>query len=388
MRENQEFLGFKLHVAMVVAHLDQALTQPQLPVESELIIEEKGVGRFVTLNRPRVLNCINLSMLQALAEAYERWEGDDSVGFIVLKGAGRVFCAGGDLKMFYGLGKSDESWKVMVYVKYWLDYHIATFKKPLVALWHGLVMGGGAGLTVAGTFGVATEKTIFAMPEAALGLHTDCGSSYWLSRLSGSLGEYMALTGHRLDGAEMYACGLATHFVPLQSLPALEKRLAQLPTGDEAAMRAVIESLHKPPPISATSILHKQEAIDRIFSKDTIEDIVQALEVELEETQEPWVKETLKILKRSSPTGLRVTFTSIRTARNLPRADCLKREYRLTINALRGTVTDDFYEGIRSIVVDKDNAPKWNPRSTREVTQESLDLIFKPFKNRDRKSVV
>jgi 1,4-dihydroxy-2-naphthoyl-CoA synthase len=145
---------------MVVAHLDQALTQPQLPVESELIIEEKGVGRFVTLNRPRVLNCINLSMLQALAEAYERWEGDDSVGFIVLKGAGRVFCAGGDLKMFYGLGKSDESWKVMVYVKYWLDYHIATFKKPLVALWHGLVMGGGAGLTVAGTFGVATEKTV------------------------------------------------------------------------------------------------------------------------------------------------------------------------------------------------------------------------------------
>ncbi|KAG0556888.1 hypothetical protein M758_11G083500 [Ceratodon purpureus] len=368
---------------MVVANLDQAATQPQLPVESELLIEEKGVARFATLNRPRVLNCINLSMLQALAESYERWEGDDSVGFIVLKGAGRVFCAGGDLKMFYGLGKLDESWKVMVYVKYWLDYHIATFKKPLVALWHGLVMGGGAGLSVTGTFRVATEKTIFAMPEAALGLHTDCGASYWLSHLGGSLGEFLSLTGHRLDGAEMYACGLATHFVPLQSLPDLEKRLAELPSGDEEAVRAVIDSFHSPAPISATSILHKREAMDRIFSKDSIEDIVQALEVELEETQEQWVKETLKILKRSSPTGLRVTFTSIRTGRNLSRAECLKREYRLTINALRGTVTDDFYEGIRAIVVDKDNAPKWNPRSTQEVTQEKLDLVFKPFKDAD-----
>jgi 3-hydroxyisobutyryl-CoA hydrolase len=201
---------------MGVATLDQAVSQPQIPVESELLIDEKGVGRFVTLNRPRVLNCINLSMLKALAEKYQRWEEDDSVDFIVLKGAGRVFCAGGDLRMFYALGKSDESWKVMVYTKYWLDYHIATFKKPLVALWHGLVMGGGAGLSVAGTFGVATEKTIFAMPEAALGLHTDCGSSYWLSRLPGSFGEFMALTGHRLDGAEMYACGLASHFVPVE----------------------------------------------------------------------------------------------------------------------------------------------------------------------------
>lgn len=359
--------------------LDQSVSQPQIPAEGELIIEEKGVGRFVTLNRPRVLNCINLSMLQALAEAYERWEKDNSVDFIVLKGAGRVFCAGGDLRMFYTLGKSDESWKVIVYTKYWLDYHIATFKKPLVALWHGLVMGGGAGLSVAGTFGVATEKTIFAMPEASLGLHTDCGSSYWLSRLPGSFGEFMALTGHRLDGAEMYACGLASHLVPVQSLTELESRLAELPHGDEASIRAVIESFHNPTPIAATSALHKQADIDRIFSKDTIEDIFQALEDELEATQETWVKEVLKILKRSSPTGLRMSMQSIRTARTLSRVECLKREYRLTINALRGTVTDDFYEGIRSIVVDKDNAPKWNPKSTLEVTQEHVDLLFKPF---------
>jgi len=318
-------------------------------------------------------------MLQALAEKYERWEEDNSVDLIVLKGAGRVFCAGGDLRMFYALGKSDESWKVMVYTKYWLDYHIATFKKPLVALWHGLVMGGGAGLSVAGTFGVATEKTIFAMPEASLGLHTDCGSSYWLSRLPGSFGEFMALTGHRLNGAEMYACGLASHFVPVQRLPELESRLAELPNGDEASIRAVIESFHNPTPIATTSALHKQAAIDRIFSKDTIEDILQALEDEVEATQETWAKETLKVLKRSSPTGLRMSMQSIRTARTISRAECLKREYRLTINALRGTVTDDFYEGIRAIVVDKDNAPKWNPKSTLEVTQEHVDLLFKPF---------
>ncbi|XP_024360180.1 3-hydroxyisobutyryl-CoA hydrolase-like protein 5 [Physcomitrium patens] len=366
---------------MVVANLDQAVTQPQLPAETELIIEKKGVGRFATMNRPRVLNCINLPMLEEIAEAYEQWEEDDSVGFIVLKGAGRVFCAGGDLKTFYGLGKSDESWTAMVYIKYWLDYHIATFKKPLVAIWHGLVMGGGAGLSVTGTFRVATEKTIFAMPEAGIGLHTDCGASYWLSRLSGFLGDYLGLTGHRLDGAEMYACGLATHFVPLQSLSELEKRLSELSIGDDASVGEVIESFHNPAPISPTSILHKQAAINRLFSKGTVEEIVEALEAELEETQETWVKETLKTLRRSSPMGLAVTFKSIRTGRNESQADTLKREYRLTINALKGTATDDFYEGIRSIVVDKDNAPKWNPKSIQEVTQEQLESVFMPFKD-------
>lgn len=367
---------------MGVASLDKPAAQPEIPVE-ELIIEDKGVGKFVTMNRPRVLNCINLSMLRGIAGNYERWEQDETVGFIVLKGAGRVFCAGGDLRMFYALGKHDDGWRVMVYTKYWLDYHIATFKKPLVALWHGLVMGGGAGLTVAGTFGVATEKTVFAMPEAALGLQPDCGSSYWLSRLSGSFGEFMALTGHRLDGAEMFACGIASHFVPTESLAELEMRLAELPTGDEAEIRRVIESFHKPPAIPATSALHKREAIDRIFSKDTIEEIMQALEDELEATQESWVKETLKVLKRSSPTSLRVTLQLIRTARNSSRADCLKMDFRLTINALKGTVTDDFYEGIRAIVVDKDNAPKWNPKTTLEVTQENVDLLFKPFPDAD-----
>jgi 3-hydroxyisobutyryl-CoA hydrolase len=135
------------------------------------------------------------------------------------QGNGRVFCAGGDLRMFYNAQKAaadDPSTTEVVYSKYWLDYHAATYKKPLIALWTGLVMGGGAGLTVPGRYGVATEKTVFSMPEAALGLHTDCGSSFWLSRLPGHLGEYLALTGSRLDGAEMLACGLATHFVPLE----------------------------------------------------------------------------------------------------------------------------------------------------------------------------
>jgi len=360
---------------------------PQIPAAEEhapILVEDKGIARIVTLNRPRVLNCINLEMVRILCNLYEQSEGDENVHFLVLKGNGRVFCAGGDLRMFYNAQKAaadDPSTTEVVYSKYWLDYHAATYKKPLIALWTGLVMGGGAGLTVPGRYGVATEKTVFSMPEAALGLHTDCGSSFWLSRLPGHLGEYLALTGSRLDGAEMLACGLATHFVPLERLPELEKQLYELSTGDLVAIENTLNEFSSPAATPGEkSILHRTDAINKIFNKDSVEDILAALEAEFEESGEDWAKDLIKIFKRSSPMGLKVTLVSIREARNKTLQECLRTEYRLTINALCGTISKDLYEGIRAIVVEKDNTPKWNPPSLQEVTPEDLKWVFQPFK--------
>ncbi|BBN05930.1 3-hydroxyisobutyryl-CoA hydrolase [Marchantia polymorpha subsp. ruderalis] len=353
------------------------------PVAEEiLLVEEKnGVG-IVTLNRPRVLNCINIEMISSMIDAYKKWEDDENVKLVILKGNGRTFCAGGDLRMFYNLGKSNEGWTEVVYVKYWFDYHIATYGKPLVGILHGLTMGGGAGLTVLGKYRVSTEKTVFAMPEAAIGFHTDCGASHWLSHLQGALGEYMALVGARLDGAEMYTCGLATHYVPTESLPQLEARLLELDSGDANVVDGAIKEFTVPAKLGENSILIKDRlaVIDKCFSKSTVEEIVEALEAESKEPGQQWALEPLKILKRSSPTGLKLTLQSLRIGRTGTLPEALQREYRQTINCLRGLISDDLYEGIRAVVVEKDNRPKWNPATLADVSEEKLKLMVEPFK--------
>ncbi|KAL2632774.1 hypothetical protein R1flu_004253 [Riccia fluitans] len=369
-------------VTMVSSEQSNGSSQP---VQEELIVEEKnGVG-VVTLNRPRVLNCIKIDMIQGIIDAYKKWEADETIKFVILKGNGRTFCAGGDLRMFYDLGKSDEGWTQVVYVKYWLDYHISTFKKPLVGILHGLTMGGGAGLTVPGKFRVSTEKTVFAMPEAAIGFHTDCGASYWLSHLPGALGEYMALLGARLDGAEMYSCGLATHYVSSECLPQLEARLLELDSGDADKVDAAIKEFSAPAKLGENSILNKDRLalIDKCFSKASVEEIVESLESESKVQGQEWALEPLKILKRSSPTGLKVTFQSLRIGRNGTLSDALQREYRQTINSLRGLISDDLYEGIRAVVVDKDNRPKWNPATLAGITEEKLKLMIEAYKPED-----
>ncbi|CAM6111730.1 unnamed protein product [Calypogeia fissa] len=353
--------------------------------EEPLLVAEKNGVKVVTLNRPSKLNTLTVPIITKMIDEYIKWEGDDSTKMIILKGSGRVFCAGGDLNMFYGFGKSNEGWRSVVYRKYWFDYHLSTFKQPQVALLHGLVMGGGAGLSILGRFRVATEKTIFSMPEVVIGFHTDVGASYWLSRLPGSIGEYLALLGARLDGADMYTSGLATHYVPLEKLADLEHRLVELQSGDPAEIDAAIKEFAVPAKIGPNSIFNKerQAVIDRTFSKPSVEEIVAALEDEVKEPGQEWLKEPLKILRRSSPTALKVVLQSIRTGRNQTLPEALKREFRLSINCLRALISDDLYEGIRAVVIEKDNAPKWKPATLEEVTQENLDKMLTSFKEEE-----
>ncbi|KAH9313016.1 hypothetical protein KI387_028051, partial [Taxus chinensis] len=211
------------------------------PSEEQVVLDQQiDHIRVVTLNSPRKLNIISSKVVSRLAELFEQWENESDAEIILIKGTGRAFSAGGDLRMFYE-GKADESWIEVVYRMYWLLYHLHSYKKTLVAIVHGLAMGGGASIAIPATFSIVTESTVFATPEAGFGFHTDCSFSYVHSHLPGHLGEYLALTGARVDGAEMVACGLATHYVPNEKLPELEKHLITLKSGDHNAVKAAIE---------------------------------------------------------------------------------------------------------------------------------------------------
>ncbi|KAF5205345.1 3-hydroxyisobutyryl-CoA hydrolase-like protein [Thalictrum thalictroides] len=350
------------------------------PEEQVVIGEEVNHVRLITLNRPRQLNVISPKVVSLLAEYLEKWEKDDSAKLVIFKGTGRAFSAGGDLKVFYDGRKSYDSCLEVVYRMYWLCYHNHTYKKTQVALAHGITMGGGASLMVPMKFSVVTEKTVFSMPEASIGFHTDCSFSYILSHLPGHMGEYLALTGARLNGKELVAAGLATHFVPSEKFLELEKHLIELNSGDNHVVKSAIEEFSVDVSPDEGSILYKQSVIDKCFSKDSVKEIIQSLEAEANNEENDWMKAVLKGLKRSSPTGLEITFRSIREGRQQTLAECLKKEFRLTINILRETISGDVYEGIRALTIDKDNSPKWNPTTLDEVTIEKLNLVFYPFK--------
>ncbi|KAL0399615.1 UNVERIFIED_CONTAM: 3-hydroxyisobutyryl-CoA hydrolase-like protein 5 [Sesamum radiatum] len=328
------------------------------PKEEVVLGEEIGHVRVITLNQPRRLNVISSDVVALLAKLLEKWEKDDEAELILIKGSGRAFSAGGDLKMFYDGRTSKDSNLEVVYRMYWLCYHIHTYQKPEVALVHGISMGGGASLMAPMKFSVVTEKTVFATPEASIGFHTDCGFSYMLSRLPGHLGEFLGLTGARLNGAELVAAGLATHFVPSEKLAELEKRLISLNSGDKNAVKSAIEE----------------------FSVN---------EAEASKEGNGWILAFLKGLKRSSPTALKITLQSIREGRKQTLSECLKKEFRITMNILRSVISPDVYEGIRAVTIDKDNAPKVRPvfvlllcmgsPTLESVGAEKVNQVFQPF---------
>lgn len=348
--------------------------------EQVVLGEEIGNIRVITLNRPRQLNVISSKVVSLLAEYLEKWEKDDKAELVIIKGVGRAFSAGGDLKMFYDGREPRDSCLEVVYRMYWLCYHIHTYKKTQVALVHGISMGGGASLMVPMKFSVVTEKTVFATPEATIGFHTDCGFSYMLSHLPGHLGEFIALTGARLNGKELVTVGLATHYVPSEKMPELEKRLMCLNSGDRNAIKSAIEEFSLDVKVDEDSVLNKQSTINECFSKDSVEEIIKSFETEARKEGNAWIGPMLKSLKRSSPTGLKITLRSIREGRKQTLAESLKKEFRLTMNILRTTISSDVYEGIRALTIDKDNAPKWDPPTLDKVNGEKVDIVFQPFK--------
>jgi 3-hydroxyisobutyryl-CoA hydrolase len=257
-----------------------------------------------------------------------------------------------------------------------LNYIIATYSKPQVSLLSGIVMGGGAGVSLHGRFRVASENTVFAMPETALGLFPDIGASYFLSRLPGFYGEYVGLAGARLNGVEMLACGLATHFVPLNRLPLLEKSLKMVDTSDPFAICSIIDQFSQQPTLQENSSLNRLELINRCFSKSTAEEIISALEQETSSLDDEWISATVQSLKKASPTSLKISLRSIREGRTQTVGECLRQEYRMVCHVMRGDFSKDFFEGCRAILIDRDRNPKWMPSRLEQVHNEAVEKYF------------
>ncbi|OVA10316.1 Crotonase superfamily [Macleaya cordata] len=349
--------------------------------QNQVLVEGKASSRASILNRPDTLNALTTSMAARLKKLYESWEENPDIGFIMMKGSGRAFCAGADVVTLHQLlneGKV-EACKEFFGTLYRFIYLLGTYVKPHVAILDGITMGGGAGVSLPGQFRVATDKTVFATPECQLGFHPEAGASYYLSRLPGYLGEYLALTGERLNGVEMIACGLATHYSLNARLGWIEERLAKLITDDSSVINSSLEQYGDLVYPDKQSVLHRIETIDKCFGQDTVEEIIDALENEAASSYDEWYSRVLNKLKEASPLSLKVSLRSVREGRFQTLDQCLAREYRMSLNVISKKISNDFCEGVRARLVDKDYTPKWDPPRLEDVSKDMVNSYFSPL---------
>lgn len=357
---------------------DTAITDE---LDNQVLVEGKAWSRTAILNRPSVLNCLSTAMGARLQKLYTCWENDPDIGFVAMKGSGRAFCAGGDVVTLYHLinaGKMEDC-KEFFRTLYAFIYFLGTYLKPHVALLNGITMGGGAGVSIPGTFRVATDKTVFATPETLIGFHPDAGASFFLSHLPGHLGEYLGLTGEKLNGAEMISCGLATHYAHSTKLALIEEQLGKLVTDDPSVIETSLEKYSDLVYPDNISVLNRIEILDKCFSHDTVEEIIDSLESEASKTNDAWCSSTLRRLKEASPLSLKVSLKSIREGRFQSLDQCLIREYRMSMQGISNQISRDFCEGVRARMVDKDLAPKWNPPSLEQVSKDMVEQYFSPL---------
>ncbi|RID62270.1 hypothetical protein BRARA_E01356 [Brassica rapa] len=347
---------------------------------SQVLMEDKYTVRILTLNRPNQMNALSWNMITRLLQLFLAYKDDPRVKLVILKGQGKAFCAGGDVRPVI-CDIVQGKWRLgadFFSDQYTLNYVMATYSKIQISIMNGIVMGGGAGVSIHGRFRIATEKTVFAMPETELGLFPDVGASYFLSRLPGFFGEYVGLTGARLDGAEMLACGLATHFVPSTRLTALEADLCRVGSNDPDTFSSkILNAYTQHPHLKQHSAYHRLDVIDKCFSRRTVEEIISALEREAIQKPDEWISATLRALKKASPASLKISLRSIREGRFQEVGQCLIREYRMVCHVLKGELSKDLVEGVRAVVIDKDRKPKWEPQRLEQVTDNMVDQYFK-----------
>ena len=339
----------------------------------EVLFERQGRAGVITLNRPKALNALTLNMVDAMDAQLRSWRNDPAVEMVIVRGAGeRAFCAGGDIRALYDSGKAGTPYVIDFYAReYRLNTLIKRYPKPYIALVNGIVMGGGVGVSVHGSVRVCGEGTMFAMPETGIGLFPDVGGTFFLPRCPGEIGMYLALTGARLDVTDASYTGIATHVVPQAQHEAL---LADLCNGPDALERVLarhaVRSQNKP------KLEGLQQAINLHFAAASVEEIVASLE----SGKSLFEEQTVKSLKGKSPTSLKVAFRQVREGAKLGFEDCMRLEFRLTNRFMRG---HDFYEGVRAVIIDKNNAPKWDPPSIELVRARDIDSYFAPLEGGD-----
>nr|XP_008997337.2 3-hydroxyisobutyryl-CoA hydrolase, mitochondrial isoform X4 [Callithrix jacchus] len=350
---------------------------------TEVLLEKKGCAGVITLNRPKVLNTLTLNMIRQIYPQLKKWEQDPETFLIIIKGAGgKAFCAGGDIRVVSEAEKANQKIAPLFFrEEYMLNNAIGSCQKPYVALLHGITMGGGVGISVHGQFRVATEKCLFAMPETAIGLFPDVGGGYFLPRLQGKLGYFLALTGFRLKGRDVYRAGIATHFVDSEKLGVLEEDLLALKSPSKEDVAAVLENYHTECKIDRDKSFILEEHLDKInscFSANTMEQIIE----NLQQDGSSFALEQLKVINKMSPTSLKITLRQLMEGSSKTLQEVLTMEYRLSQACMRG---HDFHEGIRALLIDKDRSPKWKPADLKEVTDEYLNNHFKSLGSNDLK---
>ena len=339
--------------------------------EGDLIVRREGSAGIIRLNRPKAINAMTLEMSEGIDAALDRFEADPAVAVVVLEGAGeRGLCAGGDIRGLYESSRAGgDLGKRFWRQEYVMNARIAKFPKPYVAFMDGLVMGGGVGLSAHARHRVVTEKTKLAMPEVGLGFFPDVGGTWLLSRAPGEIGSYFGLTGQTMNGPDAIYARFADAVVPSAKLAALREVLTKVRPGTASGeIKLLIEGFATGE--AAGPVAAMQANIDAWFAHDRMEDIVAALRRDGSEQ----AASTLKALSEKSPRGMVVTLKLLRLARaSSSLEECLVREYRA---ALEVFASDDFREGVRAAVIDKDRNPKWSPATIEDVTPEMLAPYF------------
>lgn len=343
----------------------------------EILFERAGGFGVVTLNRPDALNALTLNMVTRFRAQLLAWRQDADVKAVLVAGAGeKAFCAGGDIRWLYDHARKDpERASGFFREEYRLNALIHHYPKPYVALVDGVVMGGGVGVSVHGDFRIAGERTLFAMPETAIGLFPDVGGGYVLPRLPDGLGLYYALSGARARAADCVAAGIATHYVPGAALPALKSDLLSLRLGarPQEAIGEFLDARRDDPGAAPIDLLRRE--IARLFSgRDSLEDLFAALAAD----GGAFAEDLLKTLARMSPTSMKLTFEQLKRGRALDFDDDMRMEFRMVRRVMEG---HDFFEGVRSLIVDKDKNPHWRPARIDEVSDADIARHFAPLDN-------
>ncbi|HWF75741.1 MAG TPA: enoyl-CoA hydratase/isomerase family protein [Caulobacteraceae bacterium] len=336
--------------------------------EPELIVRrEGGVGRL-TLNRPQALGALTLGMCEAMTAALLEWRDEPGVEAVVIDHAGeRGFCAGGDIRWLAESGAGDGSAaRQFFHTEYRLNHLLAVYEKPIVTFMDGVTMGGGVGIALPSRYRVATERTRLAMPETGIGLFPDVGAGWWLPQLHGRTGLWMVLTGARLGAADCELLGLATDVVVSAQVEDVKAAIVREPDAIERILTEFEADPGRPP------VAEHRDSIDRLFAGETLEDVVAALEADGDE----WALTQLVAMRPKSPMSAKVSFRLIGALKPASMADDLVTEYRLASRIVR---SHDFLEGVRAVIVDKDNRPAWDPATNAGMTDAMVDALFAPL---------
>ncbi|MGH6727771.1 MAG: enoyl-CoA hydratase/isomerase family protein [Pseudolabrys sp.] len=340
----------------------------------DILFERRGAAGLITLNRPQALNAVTYDMVLALRSQLDVWADDPAITRVVIQAAGaRAFSAGGDIRALYDLGKAGRSAEALHFWRdeYPLNVAIKKFRKPYVALIDGLVMGGGVGVSVHGSHRVAGDRFQFAMPEVGIGFFPDVGATWFLPRMPGELGTYCGLTGERFGIADACATGLATHHIPSARFAALLDGLSGTVSVD-AVLAAFAE------PAGEGPIVARRTTIDRLFTGDSVEDVLAALDRETASGggDAEWAGKTAAVIRTKSPLSLKIALAQVRRGKAWDFETCMRAEFRIVSRVIHGS---DFYEGVRAVIIDKDNKARWRPATLGEVSEAEVERHFAPL---------